>query len=213
MRNSWSRAWIAAVGLLIAAAFIARSRTSTLLKIEEPAVTWLRDGADTSFWDRTTIFSAPWLLIVGTIILTGIGFILELRVGLAIIVTSIFAFVLTRLVSNAVGRVGPGGEVGTFPSSTVAQSGVFWGLVVLVLWWVGAPKLVWQIVAELAIAITALVSIRLIANGAIWPSDAVGSAIVIAVSIITAAYVLEANPPGVLERKLNGKAEDAAVVA
>ena len=211
MRNSWARAWIAAVGLLIAAATIARSRSSMLLKVEEPVMEWLLDGTDTSIWDRASIFSASWLLITGTILLAAIGFFLEIRAGIAIIVTSIFGFVLTRLVGNMVGRVGPqeGLDVGTFPSGTVAYAGVFWGLVVLMFWWVGAPKLVWQIVLELAIVITLLVSIRLIVNGEIWPSDAVGSAIVIAVSLITAAIVLEANPPRILEQK----PDDAMVAA
>ncbi len=174
-----------------------------LLKVEEPVMEWLLDGTDTSIWDRASIFSASWLLIVGTILLAAIGFFLEIRAGIAIIVTSIFGFVLTRLVVNIVGRVGPQEDldVGTFPSETVAHAGVFWGLVVLMFWWVGAPKLIWQIVLELAIVITLLVSIRLIVNGEIWPSDAVGSAIVIAVSLITAAIVLEANPPRVLEKK------------
>jgi membrane-associated phospholipid phosphatase len=75
------------------------------------------------------------------------------------------------------------------------QTGVFWGLVVLMLWWVGAPKLVWQIVLELAIVATLLVSVDLILSGEHWPSDAVGSALVISVSLITAAIVFEALPP------------------
>jgi len=203
MRNSWARAWIAAVGLLIAAATVARSRSSILLKVEEPVMTWLLDDADTTIWDRASIFSATWLLILGTILLAGIGFFLETRAGLAVVVTSIFGFVLTNILGSMVGRVAPkdGLEIGSFPSSTVAHAGVFWGLVVLIFWWVGAPKLVWQIILELAIVITLLVSIRLIVNGEIWPSDAVGSAIVIAVSLITAAIVLEANPPRVLAKK------------
>ena len=182
-----------------------------LLKVEEPVMDWLLDGTDTSIWDRASIFSATWLLIAGTVLLAAVGFFLEIRAGIAVVVTSIFGFVLTNILSNMVGRVAPkdGLEIGSFPSSTVVYAGVFWGLVVLMFWWVGAPKLVWQIILELAIVITLLVSIRLIVNGEIWPSDAVGSAIVIAVSLITAAVVLEANPPRVLEKKT----DDAMITA
>jgi hypothetical protein len=203
MRNSWARAWIAAAGLLAAAAAIARSRTSMLLKVEEPVMDWLLDGTDTSIWDKAGIFSATWLIIIGTFILTVVAFFLEKRVAAAVVITSVFGLVLTNLVSNIVVREAPleGIEVGTFPSSTIVQTGVFWGLVVLVFWWVGAPKLVWQIILELAIVLTLVSSIRLIVAGEIWPSDAAGSAIAIALTLITAAIVFEANPPKVPAKK------------
>ena len=197
MRTSWARAWIAAVGLLAAASAIARTRNSVLLSVEKPVMDWLLDGTDTTIWDRTAVFSADWLLIGGTIMIALIGFLLEIRVGIAVVVTSLFTLVLTQLVSSIVGRTSPQGETGTwsFPDPTIAHTGVFWGLVVLLLWWVGTPKLIWQIVLELAVVMTLLVSIRLIVAAQIWPSDAAGSAIIIAVALITTAIVLEANPP------------------
>lgn len=202
MRNSWIRAWIAAVGLLIAAAVVVRNRTSMLLKVEEPVMEWLLDGTDTSIWDGAAIFSRTWLLLLGTVILAVVGFFLDRRVGIAVVITSVFARILTSLVGGVVGRVAPteGIEAGSFPSSEVVNAGVFWGLVVMMLWWVGAPRLVWQIVLEVAIVITLVVSIRLIVSGEVWPTDALGSTIVIALSLITAAVVLEANPPQLPER-------------
>ena len=56
------------------------------------------------------------------------------------------------------------------------------------------PRLVWHIVVEVAVVLTIVVAIRQILSGEIWPSDAVGSALVIALSLISAALVFEANP-------------------
>jgi len=197
MRNSWARAWLAAGVLLLAAAAIARRRHDLLLKVEEPVMEWLLDGTDTSIWDRAEVFSSSWLLITGTILLAVVAFFLEKRVALAILVTSGLGYALSTFVADVVDRPAPleGLPRGTFPSTTVVQAGVFWGLVVLVFWWVGAPKLVWQILVELAIVVTMIVSIRLIVTGQIWPSDAVGAAIAIAITLISAAIVLEAYPP------------------
>lgn len=205
MRNNWARAWIAAAGLLVAASAFARSQTSKLLAVEEPVMDWLLDGTDTSIWDNAAIFSASWLLILGTIILAVVGFTLDIRVGLAVVVTTIFAFVLTNVVSNVVDRTAPLTDApsGTFPSNEVVQAGVFWGLVVMMIWWVGAPKLVWQIILEFAVVILLVISIRLVVAGEIWPSDAVGSAIVVALTLITAAIVLESNPPTMPSRLRN----------
>lgn len=168
-----------------------------LLKVEEPVMEWLLDGTDTSIWDRASFFSSTWLIIVGTVLLAIIGFVLQIRVGIAVIITSVIARILTSLVSGLVGRIAPGqgAEAGSFPSAEIVNTGVFWGLVVMMLWWVGAPKLLWQVVLEISIVITLVVAIRLIVAGDVWPSDALGSTIVIAVSLITAAVVLEANPP------------------
>lgn len=197
MRNTWARAWLAATALLIAASAIARGRHDTLLRVEEPVMDWLLDGTDTSGWDRTAIFGSTWLVVVGTVLLAIGAFFLERRVAVAIIVTSAAATALAIFVRGIVERPTPLGETieGSFPSVELVQTGVFWGLVVLGLWWIGAPKLVWQIGLELAIVMTLLVSIRLIVTGAIWPSDAVGSAIVVAVSLIMAALVFEACTP------------------
>jgi membrane-associated phospholipid phosphatase len=203
MRNSWARAWLAAGVLLVAAAAIARRQHDLLLKVEEPVMDWLLDGTDTSIWDRAEVFGASWLVIGGTILLAVVALFLEKRVALAILITSGLGYALSNFVSDVVSRPAPRDELeaGTFPSTTVVQAGVFWGLVVLVFWWVGAPRLVWQILVELAIILTMVVSIRLIVSGQIWPSDAVGSAIAIAITLITAAIVLEAYPPKLPTRK------------
>lgn len=197
MRNSWARAWLAAIILLIAASAIAQGQHSRLLEVEEPVMEWLLDDTDTSGWERAATLGAPWLLVSGTILLTVIALFLEWRVGVAVVVTTLFGWLLSSVVQDIVDRPAPtdDGGLGSFPSTTIVQTGVFWGLVVLMIWWVGAPKLVWQIVLELAIVATLLVSVDLILSGEHWPSDAIGSALVIAVSLITAAIVFEALPP------------------
>lgn len=197
MRSTWARAWLAATALLVAASAIARGRHDTLLTVEEPVMDWLLDGTDTSGWDRTAIFGSPWLIITGTVVLTVGAFFLNRRVALAILATSVLAPVVAIVVRNAVDRPSPleDSAAGSFPSVELVQTGVFWGMVVLMLWWVGVPKLAWQIGLELAIVMTLLVAIRLMVAGEIWPSDAVGSAIVVAVSLIMAAIVFEAWSP------------------
>ncbi len=197
MRDTWARAWLAATALLVAASAIAKGRHDTLLRVEEPVMDWLLDGTDTSGWDRTAIFGSTWLVVGGTLLLAIGAFFLERRVAIAIIITSGLATALAMFVRGVVERPTPLGDAtaGSFPSLELVQTGVFWGLIVLGLWWVGAPKLVWQIGLEVAIVITLLVAIRLIVTGEIWPSDAVGSAIVVAVSLILSAIVFEAFPP------------------
>ena len=71
---------------------------------------------------------------------------------------------------------------------------MFWGLVVLMTWWLRLPRLVSQLVVELGVVLTLIVAIRQVLNGEIWPSDAVGSALVVALSLITAALVFESRP-------------------
>jgi membrane-associated phospholipid phosphatase len=197
MRNSWARAWLAAIILLVAASAIAQGQHARLLEVEEPVMEWLLDDTDASGWERAATLGAPWLIIAGTILLAVVAMFLQWRVGIAVVVASLLGWVLSSVVQNIVERPTPtaGAAVESFPSTTIVQTGVFWGLVVLMLWWVGAPKLVWQIVLELAIVATLLVSVDLILSGEHWPSDAVGSALVIAVSLITAAIVFEALPP------------------
>ena len=198
MRNTWARAWLAATVLLIAASAIARGRHSTLLEVEEPVMDWLLDGTDTSGWERAATLSSPWLIIPGTILLVLGAVFVERKVAAAIVATSIFAPLLTSFVADIVERPAPEPSFAySFPSAEIVQTGVFWGLVVLVMWWIGAPRLVWQIALELAIVITLLVSINLVVSGENWPSDVVGSAIVIAVALIPAAIVFEAFAPRV----------------
>ena len=198
MRNTWARAWLAAIVLLVAAGAIARSRHSMLLEVEEPVMDWLLDGTDTSGWERASALSSPWLIIAGTIFLALVALFLEWKVSLAIVFTSIFATVLASVVEGIVDRPAPeSGVAGSFPSTEIVQTGVFWGLVVLAMWWIGAPRLVWQIGLEVAIVIVLLVSINLVVSGENWPSDAVGSALVMAVALILAAIVFEAFAPRV----------------
>lgn len=202
MRNTWARAWLAATALLVAAAAVARRSHDTLLEVEEPVMDWLLDGTDTSGWDRASFLSAPGLIIAGTVLLASMVFFLDRKVSVAIVVSSVFATIVGHIVRNIVDRPSPlaaiessSTEVGSFPSIELVQTGVFWGLIVLVMWWVGVPKLVWQIGVELAIVITIISAIRLTVAGEIWPSDAAGSAILIVVSLILAAIVFEAFTP------------------
>jgi len=219
MRNAWVRAWLAATALLVAASALAQGRHDTLLEVEEPVMDWLLDGTDTSGWDRASFLSTPWLLVLGTIIVVVGVFFLDRLVSAVIVVSSILATGLTMVVRDIVERPGPvnftsSAELppGSFPNLELVQTGVFWGLFVLTIWWIGAPRLVWQIAVELAIVITLLTSIRLMVAGEIWPSDAVGSAIVMAISLILAAIAFEAFAPRMpwLEKSTATKANATA---
>ena len=214
MRNSWARAWLAAIILLVAASAIAQGQHARLLEVEEPVMEWLLDDTDASGWERAATLGAPWLIIAGTILLAVVAMFLQWRVGIAVVVASLFGWGLSSVVQNIVERPTPSasGTLESFPSTTIVQTGVFWGLVVLMVWWVGAPKLIWQIVLELAIVATLLVSVDLILSGEHWPSDAVGSALVISVSLITAAIVFEALPPRFPRLKQPAVQETASAV-
>lgn len=196
MRSTWIRAWLATLALLVAAIALARDRVSWLLTVEEPVMDWLLDGTDTSRWDAASVISSPTILIIGTVILVAIGLWLDWRIAMALVITSTVGTVGTALVENVVGRVPPNPELepSSFPSLAVVQTGVFWGQVALMAWWLRLPRLLFQILVELGIVLTIIVAIRQILSGEIWPSDAVGSAIVIALSLITAALVFESNP-------------------
>lgn len=197
MRNTWARAWSAAVVLLIAASAIARGRHNTLLEVERPVMDWLLDGTDTSGWERASAFASPWIIIPGTILLAVIAYFLERRVAMTMVAASIFATVTALVVRGIVDRPPPTDEVagGSFPNLDLVQAGVFWGLVVLTIWWIGAPRLVWQISLELAIVIVLVVAIGQSVTGQIWPSDAIGSMLIVAVALIMAAVVFEAFAP------------------
>ena len=203
MGNSWTRAWLAALGSIVLAVVVTRSREEWLLNVEQPVVTWLLDGTETSAWDAASILSAWLVILPGTALLIAIGFWLDRNVALSIITTTLFAYALTGLIGTLVGRVGPAGETtSTFPSFEVVRAGVFWGLVVLMFWWVGAPKLFWHIVLEIALVLMLVVSIRGVVSGDFWPSDAVGAALVVTFALITAAIVFEGNPAKIPSRKL-----------
>ena len=61
-------------------------------------------------------------------------------------------------------------------------------------WWVRLPRLIVQILIELGVVLTIVVAIRQILSSEIWPSDAIGSALVIGLALITAALVVESRP-------------------
>lgn len=194
MRNSWARAWLAATLLLFAASAMAKNRHDTLLRVEEPVMEWLLDGTDTTGWERVAFLGSPWLILPGTILLVIVSGIFDRRVGASVIITSALGSIIAIVTRNIVDRAGPldDAATGSFPSLEVAQTGTFWGLVVLTAWWLGAPKLVWQVMLELSIVATILVSINLIVSGQHWPSDAIGSIIVVAVALIFASICFEA---------------------
>lgn len=197
MRNTWARAWLASIVLLVAASAIARGSHDTLLEVERPVMDWVVDGTDTSRWERALGLASPWLIIPGTILLALCAYVFERRVAIAIIATSAFATVTGLIVRGIVDRPAPREDLSgsTFPSLDLVQAGTFWGLIVLTIWWVGAPRLVWQIAVELSIVIVLVIAIAQTITGQIWPSDAVGSMIVVAISLIMAAVVFEAFAP------------------
>lgn len=196
MRSTWIRAWLATVALVIAATAVARERVGWLLTVEEPVLGWLLDGTDTSRWEQAQIISSPLVLIGGTLIMVAIGLFLDWRIAVAIVVTSVIGTLVTNLLQGVVGRAAPNPQLTgpSFPSLAVTQTGVFWGLIVLMTWWLRLPRLVSQLLVELGVVLTLVVAIRQILNGEIWPSDAVGSALVVALSLITAALVFESRP-------------------
>lgn len=214
MRNTWARAWIAACVLLLAASVIARGRHDTLLEVEEPVMDWILDGTNTSGWERASALASSWLVIPGTILLALVAFFLDRRVALMIVVSSAFATILANVVGNVVDRTPPSEELAgsSFPSLDLVQAGVFWGLIVLTIWWIGAPRLVWQIALELAIVVVLLVAIGQIVSGQIWPSDAVGSMLVVAISLIMAAVVFESFAPRLSWMKRSEQVDSGALV-
>lgn len=188
---------MSAAGLIFVAALVARDRESWLLAVEEPVVDWVLDGTDdVSRWEQAEFLSSPTLLVGGTILLIVLGLIFEWRIALAVVVTSIVGTVVAQFVQNAVNRQAPSPELATpsFPNLEVVQTGVFLGLVAMMLWWLKLPRLLWQIVVEVVVVVLLVVSVRLILSGQIWPSDALISALVVGFSLITAAIVFEANP-------------------
>lgn len=184
--------------VLIGAATIARNRHDTLLAVEEPVMDWLLDGTDVSGWARFQWLGGNLLTFGGIIALAVIAFYFNRRASAVVIGSMIFGLTVAWLVRDLVGRARPDAAVagsGSFPSLEVVQTSVFWGLVVLFAWWLGAPRIVWQLLTEGAIVASLLVSIDLMVRGQHWPSDIVGSGIVTGLTLITAAMLLEDNPP------------------
>jgi len=199
VRNTWTRAWLATFIVLVGAAAIARSRHGMLIKVEEPVMDWLLDGTDTSGWARADVLGDPWLVYPGIVVLAFIAFWFSRAVAVTIVLTMLFGVVTAMVTKNIVGRPRPevfdGVTSSSFPSVFVVQAGIFWGLVTLMVWWFRTPRLIWQIVLELTIVAVLLTALGRIIAGYHWPSDAVGSAIVVALSLISAAIVLEDHPP------------------
>lgn len=199
MRNTWTRAWLATFIVLVGAAAIARSRHDMLIRVEEPVMDWLLDGTDTSGWARADVLGDPWLVYPGIVILAFIAFWFSRTVAVTLVLTMLFGVVTAMVTKNIVGRPRPevfeGVTSSSFPSVFVVQAGIFWGLVTLMVWWFRTPRLIWQIVLELTIVAVLLTALGRIIAGYHWPSDAVGSAIVVALSLISAAIVLEDHPP------------------
>lgn len=205
MRNSWTRAWLAALASIVLAVVVSTSREEWLLRVEKPVMDWLLEGPQATVWDRAEILSSWAIIIPGTLILAAITVRKEVRVAIAIVATTLFAYAMAGVLSSIVGRVGPLGEsTGTFPSFEVVRAAVFFGLIVLTAWWVGAPKLLWHVLLELATVLSLIVSIRLIAAGEVWPSDAIAAAMVATLSLITAAILFESNPAPLKARSESG---------
>lgn len=199
MQNSWTRAWLAALALLVLSGAIARRYHDALLEAEEPVMNWLLDGTDTSRWEAASIFGDPWLVYPGTLILALIAWRFSQIAALTIIGTMAGGVLVSLITKQAVGRVRPDALVEasgpSFPSTYVVQAGIFWGLFTIVVWWLGAPRLVVHIVLELSIVFVLLTAIGRVIAGYHWPSDIVGSAIVISLSLISAAAVMESRGP------------------
>ena len=198
MRNTWTRAWLATLGLLIALATFASSRHGTLLEVEEPVMDWLLTDSDTTVWDRARILESPWLVFGGTAVLSLITLKFNRVVAATIALTMMVGISVGLFTRSRTARPRPEQletfDTTSFPSLPIIHTGIFFGLLVLVVWWFGAPRLVWHIFLEASIVAVLVVAIRRIVEGHHWPSDAVGSALVIALSLISAAIIFEDRP-------------------
>lgn len=210
VRTSWTRAWLATLVLLVAAGAIASTRHDTLLVVEEPVMEWLLDDADTSGWDRVEGLLSGTLVWGGTILLVALGGFFNRWVGATALIVLLFGWAVTATTQNVVERPAPleSGDSG-FPHVGLVQSSIFLGLLVLFAWWFGAPKLVWHILLEVAVFATLLSSVRLMIRGEIWPSDVVGSMLVVALALIIAAAVFESQP---FERKKDSAESEPPVL-
>jgi membrane-associated phospholipid phosphatase len=199
MRNSWARAWIATFAVLLAIGALARRNNSVLLEVEEPVMDWLLDGTDTSGWKTAEIFGNPWLVYPGTLILAAITYRFSRTVAITIVATMVGGVALSLITKAIVDRPRPLDDLdasgSSFPSTHVVQAGIFFGLLTLVLWWFRTPRLLVQIVFELSIVAVLLTAIARVAGGYHWPSDVLGAAVVVALSLISAAVILELRAP------------------
>ncbi len=197
MRTTWTRAWLATFVVLVGAAAVARNSHSTLVDVEQEVLDWLLDDADTSLWDRANTLGAPWLAWLGVLVMGLVVAFFDRIAALVFPLTLGFAVVLGLATRALVERPRPDVAEATthsFPSLTVIHAGMLLGSAVLLLWWFAVPKLIWQIATEIAIVLLIAVAIARIVAGEHWPSDTVGSAIVITLALMTAAIALEARP-------------------
>lgn len=200
MRNTWTRAWLATLLLLVGSGALVRARHDTIIEAEDLVMDWVLEGTDVGGWSRLDVLGSLGLVIPVTVVL-GVAMLLFNRVaGVTVLLTLFFGIVLGRLVKNFVGRPRPtvieGVETSSFPSQLVVQAGLFWGLVALAVWWFGAPRLLWQIVVEACLVIVLLTAIGRVVQGYSWPTDIVGSALVAGLALISAAIILEDQPRG-----------------
>lgn len=200
MRNSWTRAWLATLLVLVGSSALVRSRHTTIIKAEDLVMDWILEGTDVSGWGRLDVLGSLGLIIPATVILAVVMMLFNRVAGLTLLLTLFFGIVLGRLVKNFVGRPRPtiidGVETSSFPSQLVVQAGVFWGLVALAAWWFGAPRLLWQIVVEACVVLVLLIAVGRVVQGYSWPSDMVGSALVAALALVSGAIILEDQPRG-----------------
>lgn len=200
MRNTWTRAWLSTLLLLVASGALVRARHDTLIEAEDLVMDWVLEDTDVSGWSRVDVLGSLGLVIVGTVVLGLVMMLFNRVAGLTVMLTLFFGVVVGRIVRNVVERPRPtsidGVDTSSYPSQLVVQAALFWGLVALAVWWFGAPRLLWQIVVEACVVIVLLTAIARIVQGYSWPSDMVGSALVAALALISAAIVLEDQPRG-----------------
>ncbi|MGI9605284.1 MAG: phosphatase PAP2 family protein [Acidimicrobiales bacterium] len=197
MANSWTRAWLATLAVMIGAAALVRNRHDTITDVEDQVLDWLLDGTDTGFWDRFEWLGASWFVwtvaIVGAVLLL----LFDRLLAAVLPLTVVGAEIAARLVRGAVERPRPEDSTAltsSYPSIEVVHAGVALGLIALVLWWFGLPRLLWQVVVEITVVLMLAVAIDQIADAQHWPSDTIGSAIVVAFALVSAAIVLERRP-------------------
>ena len=159
---------------------------------------WVLEGADVSGWSRVDVLGSFGLIIPVTLALAVAMFFFNRVAGVTVALTLFFGIILGRVVKSLVERPRPtvieGVETSSFPSQLVVQAGVFWGLVALAVWWFGAPRLVWQIVVEACVVLVLLTAVGRVVRGYSWPTDMVGSGLVVALVLISAAIILEDQP-------------------
>ena len=215
MRPSWTRAWLATLVILIAAAAIARNRHAELVEVEQRVLDWLLEDTDTTFWDAANALGAPALAWIAVAVMSLVTLKFDRMVAAVFPLTMAFGVGVALATRALVERPRPASASAattSFPSLTVVYAGLWLGLMVLLLWWFGIPRLVWQIATEAAIVLVLATAIAQIVGGEHWPSDTVGSAVVMTFALIGSAVVLESRSrPKELFRRPERESEPAAI--